>query len=177
MEQIIQRTALLKSWIEDGTYYKIPDQLIKKLEEIERLAAPLPTRLEDDPRAEGRTYSNKAGTRKIYISSVNLGFVEKLSELPVDLKARIAQFSATQMEEYIASERQDLSAWVTKLLNKKWYWRETGDPAVFEDEYLPLKMSVSKIKAAIKKGKLSLKELNSMIEYFLGDRAEVYTKD
>lgn len=178
MEQINQRIDLLKTWINEGEITSIRpiEDVIKKLDEIENLAKPLPTLVENYGGENGRYYKARSG-RKFYIDTINMGFIDAIQKLPIEVRGKIVGLNEIEVEEWLTDKRQYMSDWVLKTINTKWYYRETGDKAIFDDPaYMPFNMSLRQIKSSLKKGKLTIKQMEEIIEHFLGEKSEYYTK-
>lgn len=177
MDQIYFRTGKLRSWLLSGEPHT-SEMIEKAINEIENLVYNIPTEIEAQHDAEDRDviYTSRNG-KKYIVSPLSHGFVEMMQSAPADVKMKIIRLTEDEIEQEIFNKKQYLIKWIKDLLRKKWYWRATGDKAFFDPEFMPLQLSIPKIKYRLDKCLFTISELEQIIEFFVGDRSEIYIKE
>lgn len=120
------------------------------------------------------------GGGTVQIGNLDSDFFEKLQSLPASTKIEMMQLTAVEMEQYIADQKQSLVASAMILMKKKWYFRETGDPAIIEDDAIhgvPFVTAQIIGKLKRKPCTLSQDQLLSIINFYAGDRSDVYFEE
>lgn len=120
--------------------------------------------------------------KKIYIARQDVDFIEKLRALPYQTKIQILHLTEEEMESYIAEKKKADNDYLIKLVKENWHWRETGDPADITAEVIEYKTGIKIspqeiIKKAKSKNKLPLKTIRTLINFYVGDRADIYVKE
>lgn len=117
--------------------------------------------------------------KMVVIGNSDQDFFRQLCELPAHAKIKLMGLTSEDMEEYMKWENKQLRLEVIDILNKDWSWRETGDPIESFAEIPGIKdASITQVKANISKGrKFSTHDLKLIIEFFTGDRSDVYINE
>jgi hypothetical protein len=118
----------------------------------------------------GRFYEDSTGN-KIYISKSDIGLVEGLQGLSVELRIRILCLKEDEMEVFIKN-RKDLNYNnLVSLFKKDWRDAAFGEPMNFNDaEYNKMEFGIELTKKEIlkqaKARKLSIKEASQIFDFF-----------
>lgn len=140
-----------------------------------------PSPLVGDIPLDARTFTFK-GRGRIVIGPNDWDFFERLRELPAEIKIRLMELTEAEMEAHIALKKKSGFAFLKELSEKKWYWRMTGDEALIEADAIEHATGINlSPKAIIKKCKagkgLTTAEINKLIDFYAGDRSELYQKE
>jgi hypothetical protein len=129
------------------------------------------------PNFPDRVY--KIGKDKLRINNANVLFLDNIIDLPAHWKIKLMELTEEQMLEYIEESRKKDNKCLLQLLQEKWYWRETGDPAIITADMINVDgLSPEQIlKRCKSKRPLTLKKIRQVIDFYVGDRSEIYKKD
>jgi hypothetical protein len=138
------------------------------------------TLLDYGPSAEerGRCYP-VGGGKSIYIARPDMALIEKLWELPAATRVKIMNLSDEELEKVRHTQRKVYRDQLWELLHRRWSWRETGERVGNLDGLLPhTHLGQKGLLNALKRGsKLANWQLKEIIDWFLGDRAQVYAPE
>lgn len=144
------------------------------------------TELEDyGPEPIGETFrtSIKDNTKRVYIDKFDMGFVRKVQTLPVITRVHMMGLTDKELESYIAAQKKYVLNWLIEILQKKWYWRESGDPIEVLPGMLPgTPLDISALlKQCQSKRPPTKVVIEGVIDWFVGDHqgrhSEVYLKE
>lgn len=118
--------------------------------------------------------------KKVIISSLDSDFFEKLQLLPAPTKIQMMKLSDEEMIKYISDKKKNANKFLIELLERKWYYRESGDEVEADMDYritdLPYTPS-QLLKKCKSKRPMALNIINQVIEFYTGNNAEVYNKE
>lgn len=119
------------------------------------------------------------GKDKVRINNANVLFLDKIIDLPSRWKIQLMNLTEEQMLDYIEESKKHDNDWLIELLQKKWYWRETGDDAIITADMINVDgLSPEEIlKRCKSKRTLPLKKIRQAIDFYVGAETELYTKD
>lgn len=117
----------------------------------------------------------KVRTGTVYtIHPHHVHFFEKLRDLPVAAKIEMLGLTTKEMSVYISNEKIKLQGEVGFLLNKKWYWKDTGDVVDITPDTIPeVPLTLAQMQSKVR----SIETLAKIKEFFTGDNREVYCKE
>jgi hypothetical protein len=126
----------------------------------------------------GRFYSLPNGG-KVYISNIDIVFLEQLQDLPYQTKIRMMCLEEEEMEKFIIERKANDNKFLIELLSKKWYDRCWDIPLQIENDMIEGVPYTGKQILKISKSKkpLTRKQILAVINFLVGDKAEYYTKE
>lgn len=136
-------------------------------------------KIELDSKAPGEIkYYKLPDGRKVTIGKYVVDFFERLQELPAFTKIQMMNLSAEEMTKYINDHKKTENKLLIELLQRKWYWRETGEEilvneVINEDISFSLQTMLFKSKS---KRPYTLEQIKKLIDFFTGENKEVYNK-
>lgn len=111
------------------------------------------------------------------IEEPELGFLKTLQALPASTKIKLMKLTEEQMLSCISDNKKIANDFLIELLNKKWFWRATGDR--FDDLIIEIPPSNYTIPELLKKCNskrpLRLEDIKETIKWFTSEKSEVYT--
>jgi hypothetical protein len=125
----------------------------------------------------GVYYKSRMGDRQFYLSPVDQALLDKISQLPADVRISMVSLKEKDVIEYLDFKKNQNSQKLLDLLNKKWLWRSDGEPAELLPEYFNSKLTIRQIKSKLKKRLMSNDDIASICDFFDSERSEVYLKD
>lgn len=76
--------------------------------------------------------------KKCYIGPNDQDFFEQLRNLPYQTKIKLMRITEEEMLCYIEEKKKSAIAFLKTLLDRRWYWRESGDRVILSDlEIIP----------------------------------------
>ncbi|WP_346236118.1 hypothetical protein ABDK00_017075 [Niabella insulamsoli] len=126
-------------------------------------------------RERGVYFDNGAGG-KIHISQQDMHLINDIRQLRVKTKIALLALSPEDIENYLSEQKKELlNRLMPSLVEKNWRWRDTGDTVIWSDILILDKISrAALLRKARSKAGLSFEELKAYLEWFEGDRAEIY---
>lgn len=125
---------------------------------------------------KGETFTLPNG-RRIFISKYDLDFFYQIRNLPASEKIILMQLTEADVTEhfralYIAEKNN-----LMDILRKHWYFRETGDEIKWFTEIYDGMTQDMILKRCHSRKPLSLDQIRTITNFFIGDKSEVYLKD
>ena len=114
--------------------------------------------------------------RVIEIGRNDLDFFYQLQNLPVATRIEMMKLSEEDVMYHFELLQKIERNKLIDLLRNRWYWRETGEEVERGAELLEGLTQDQMLKHFKSKKQIPLKHIRTFIDFFEGDRAEVYWK-
>jgi len=114
--------------------------------------------------------------RQIALNTADSSFVCEMRTQPVQFRIQAMDLTVDEMNAYISDVKKDVILEIKSLFKKQRKYRETGEPARFEDTDINMmmfeldkEMSIKQIIKAIEKGEISVKKAFEIVEIIEND--------
>ena len=115
--------------------------------------------------------------KTIMIGKYDSQFFDKLRALPSHMRIKLMGLDVKEMQQFIANERKSKIEEVLGLIQKNWYWKESGMRVLKGEEEIP-EFDYETIKQWRRNmGSMSIEKINRIIEWFTKENSEVYIKN
>ena len=115
--------------------------------------------------------------KTIIIGTHDSNFFEKLRALPPHMRIKLMALGAEDMQKCITSERESKIEQALGLIQKNWYWRESGTRVLKGEEEIP-EFDYDTIKQWRRNmGSMPIEKVNRIIEWFTKENSQVYIEN
>ena len=115
--------------------------------------------------------------KKCYIGPNDRDFFLQLCDLPFQTKIKLMRLTEEEMLSYIEEKNKSAIDFLKTLLDRRWYWRATGDRVIFSDLEIIPGMMLENIRRKIRSNKFTYKQATEAISFFTDENSEIYYKD
>ena len=113
----------------------------------------------------------------IIIGTHDSNFFDKLRALPPHMKIKLMGLDVEDMQKCIDNKRESKVEEALGLIQKNWYWKESGMRVLKGEEEIP-EFDYETIKQWRRNmGSMSIEKINRIIEWFTKENSEVYIKN
>lgn len=115
--------------------------------------------------------------KKCHIGPNDQDFFFKLTKLPYQTKIKMMRLTEEEMLSFIEEKKKSAIDFLKTLLDRIWYWRETGDRVIFSDIEIIPEMKLENIRRKLRSNRLTYNQTIAAISFFTNEKSEVYYKD